>query len=67
MEVNNYQTPLVGEFKGVGTLVDDNLTGRRPLSHQLRTVERSVSDCGCLLCAAIQSLRHDLFALLSAL
>ena len=33
MEVNNYQTPLVGEFKGVGTLVDDNLTGNGdPLS-----------------------------------
>ena len=33
MEVNNYQTPLVGEFKGVGTLVDDNLTGHGdPLS-----------------------------------
>ena len=27
MEVNNYQTPLVGEIRGVGTLVDDNLTG----------------------------------------
>ena len=33
MEVNNYQTPLVGEFKGIGTLVDDNLTGNGdPLS-----------------------------------
>ena len=33
MEVNNYQTPLVGEFKGVGTLIDDNLTGHGdPLS-----------------------------------
>jgi len=33
MEVNNYQTPLVGEIKGVGTLVDDNLTGHGdPLS-----------------------------------
>ena len=27
MEVNNYQTPLVGEIRGVGTLVDNNLTG----------------------------------------
>jgi hemolysin activation/secretion protein len=27
MEVNNYLTPLVGEFRGVGTLIDDNLTG----------------------------------------
>lgn len=27
MEVNNYQTPLVGEIRGVGTLVNDNLTG----------------------------------------
>ena len=27
MEVNNYQTPLVGEIRGIGTLVDDNLTG----------------------------------------
>ena len=27
MEVNNYQTPLVGEIKGMGTLVHDNLTG----------------------------------------
>ena len=27
MEVNNYLTPLVGEIRGVGTLVDDNLTG----------------------------------------
>lgn len=27
MEVNNYLTPLVGEFRGVGTLVHDNLTG----------------------------------------
>jgi hemolysin activation/secretion protein len=33
MEVNNYQTPLVGEIRGVGTLVDDNLTGHGdPLS-----------------------------------
>ena len=27
MEVNNYQTPLVGEIRGVGTLINDNLTG----------------------------------------
>ena len=27
IEVNNYQTPLVGEFRGLGTVVDDNLTG----------------------------------------
>jgi hemolysin activation/secretion protein len=27
MEVNNYLTPLVGEIRGVGTLVHDNLTG----------------------------------------
>ncbi|MCS6285870.1 MAG: ShlB/FhaC/HecB family hemolysin secretion/activation protein [Nitrospira sp.] len=27
IEVNNYQTPLVGEIRGIGTLVDDNLTG----------------------------------------
>jgi hemolysin activation/secretion protein len=27
MEVNNYQTPLVGEIRGLGTLVHDNLTG----------------------------------------
>ena len=27
IEVNNYLTPLVGEFRGVGTLVHDNLTG----------------------------------------
>ena len=27
IEVNNYLTPLVGEIRGVGTLVDDNLTG----------------------------------------
>lgn len=27
MEVNNYQTPLVGEIRGVGTLTHDNLTG----------------------------------------
>ena len=27
MEVNNYQTPLVGEIRGIGTLSDDNLTG----------------------------------------
>ncbi len=33
LEVNNYQTPLVGEIRGVGTLVDDNLTGHGdPLS-----------------------------------
>jgi len=33
MEVNNYQTPLVGEFRGIGTLVHDNLTGNGdPLS-----------------------------------
>jgi hemolysin activation/secretion protein len=33
MAVNNYQTPLVGEIRGVGTLVNDNLTGRGdPLS-----------------------------------
>jgi hemolysin activation/secretion protein len=28
MEVNNYQTPLVGEIRGTGRLVDNNLTGR---------------------------------------
>jgi hemolysin activation/secretion protein len=28
MEVNNYQTPLVGEIRGIGRLVDNNLTGR---------------------------------------
>ena len=27
MEVNNYQTPLVGEIRGIGTLTHDNLTG----------------------------------------
>lgn len=27
MEVNNYQTPLVGEIRGIGTLSHDNLTG----------------------------------------
>lgn len=27
MEVNNYQTPLVGEMRGIGTLTHDNLTG----------------------------------------
>ncbi|BCA53116.1 putative Surface antigen [Nitrospira sp. KM1] len=27
LEVNNYQTPLVGEIKGIGTLTHDNLTG----------------------------------------
>lgn len=33
IEVNNYQTPLVGEFRGIGTLTDDNLTGHGdPLS-----------------------------------
>ena len=33
MEVNNYETPLVGEIRGIGTLVDDNLTGHGdPLS-----------------------------------
>ncbi|HEU4686043.1 MAG TPA: ShlB/FhaC/HecB family hemolysin secretion/activation protein [Nitrospira sp.] len=28
MEVNNYQSPLVGEVKGIGTLTYDNITGR---------------------------------------
>jgi hemolysin activation/secretion protein len=33
LEVNNYQTPLVGEFRGIGTLTHDNLTGNGdPLS-----------------------------------
>lgn len=33
MEVNNYQTPLVGEIRGIGTLTHDNLTGHGdPLS-----------------------------------
>jgi hemolysin activation/secretion protein len=33
IEVNNYQTPLVGEIRGLGTLVHDNLTGNGdPLS-----------------------------------
>ena len=33
MEVNNYQTPLVGEIRGIGTLTHDNLTGNGdPLS-----------------------------------
>src|SRR5262245_21939129 len=33
MEVNNYLTPLVGEIRGTGKLVDNNLTGRGdPLS-----------------------------------
>jgi len=33
LEVNNYQTPLVGEMRGIGTLTHDNLTGHGdPLS-----------------------------------
>ena len=33
MEVNNYQSPLVGEVRGIGTLTHDNLTGHGdPLS-----------------------------------
>jgi hemolysin activation/secretion protein len=33
MDVSNYQTPLVGEIRGIGTLIHDNLTGRGdPLS-----------------------------------
>lgn len=33
IDVNNYQTPLVGEIRGIGTLTHDNLTGRGdPLS-----------------------------------
>ena len=33
MDVSNYQTPLVGEIRGIGTLTNDNLTGRGdPLS-----------------------------------
>jgi len=33
MEVNNYQSPLVGEIRGIGTLTHDNLTGHGdPLS-----------------------------------
>lgn len=33
MDVSNYQTPLVGEIRGIGTLSHDNLTGRGdPLS-----------------------------------
>jgi hemolysin activation/secretion protein len=33
IEVNNYQSPLVGEFRGIGTLTHDNLTGHGdPLS-----------------------------------
>ena len=27
MELNNYQTPLVGEIRGIGKLIDNNLTG----------------------------------------
>ena len=27
MEINNYQTPLVGEIRGIGKLISDNLTG----------------------------------------
>jgi len=27
IEVNNYQTPLVGEIRGLATIVDDNVTG----------------------------------------
>jgi hemolysin activation/secretion protein len=27
IEVNNYQTPLVGEIRGLATVIDDNLTG----------------------------------------
>ncbi len=27
MEVTNYQTPLVGEIRGIGKLIDNNLTG----------------------------------------
>ena len=33
MDINNYSTPLVGEIRGIGTLLDDNLTGHGdPLS-----------------------------------
>jgi hemolysin activation/secretion protein len=28
IEVSNYQPPLVGEFRGIGTLIHDNVTGR---------------------------------------
>ena len=28
LDVSNYQTPLVGEIRGIGTLIHDNLTGR---------------------------------------
>jgi len=28
IEVNNYQTPLVGGIRGIGTLIHDNVTGR---------------------------------------
>jgi len=33
IDINNYQTPLVGAIRGIGTLTHDNLTGRGdPLS-----------------------------------
>lgn len=28
IDVNNYQTPIVGEIRGMGTLIHDNVTGR---------------------------------------
>ena len=31
IEINNYQTPLVGEVRGIGTLTHDNVTGRGDL------------------------------------
>jgi hypothetical protein len=65
MEVNNYLTPLVGEIRGVGTLVDDNLTGHGTRSGSLRPVERRLSDFGRLY-ASLQPIRNDLFALLPA-
>ena len=68
MEVNNYQTPLVGEIRGIGTLIHDNLTGHGdPLSAQLRPFERRLSDRGRLLCPPLQPIRDDLFSVLPAL
>lgn len=67
MAANNCQASLVGEIRGVGTLVDDNLTGQETRQPQLRAVDRRLSDRGRLLRPPLESVRDDLFAVLPTL
>ena len=68
MEVNNYQSPLVGEIPRDRHADPRQPDGAwRPAQHQLRPVERRVSDRVWFVRPPLEPIWDDLFALLPAL